>query len=94
MATEVTAQTRVERAPGLLAEEVLGETVVLDIAADRYVRLNRSAGLLWHDLEEPTTVAALAAVLLARFELPETRALEDAAALVRGLADRGLVTLS
>jgi hypothetical protein len=91
---ELTPETVVSRTGDVLAEDVLGETVLLDVPADRYTRLNRSAGVVWAGLERPATVAELAALLAARFTLAGPRALEDAAELVRQLADRGLVALS
>ncbi len=93
MPVEIAPETTVSRAEGVLAENVLGETVILDVAADRYVRLNRSGAVLWERLAEPATVAELAGVLVARYRLAEDRALADATALVRQLRERGLVTL-
>jgi Coenzyme PQQ synthesis protein D (PqqD) len=93
MPAEITPETVVARSAGVLAETVLGETVILDVAADRYARLNRAGDVLWKRLAEPATVAELAAVLVTRYRLAEDRALRDATALVRQLADRGLVTV-
>ena len=90
----ITAATTVTRAPGVLGEEVLGETVVLDPEADRYARLNRSGGVLWTRLAHPATVAELAEELGTTFDIERDRALADATSLVEQLAERGLVTLS
>jgi hypothetical protein len=89
----VDAATTVARRPGLLAEEVLGEVVILDVEADRYTRLNRSASVVWKRLAEPASVDALADELAVSFGIARERALVDASALVDGLAQRGLVVI-
>lgn len=83
----------VSRADGIISEPVLGDTVILDLAADRYSRLNASAGVVWEALAEPGRVSDLAGALSARFGLSPERALADATTLVRNLADRRLVVL-
>lgn len=84
----------VARADRALAEPVLGDLVVLDPATDRYVRLNRTAAALWEAIEAPTRVSELARVVAERFEVEEERALADATAFVRELAERELVVLA
>jgi hypothetical protein len=89
----VDAATTVARRPGLLAEEVLGEVVILDVEADRYTRLNRSASVVWKRLAEPASVDALADALAGAFGIARERALADASALVDRLAQRDLVVV-
>ena len=87
-------QTRVSRRPSVISEQVLEETVVLDLESDAYVRLNRTGRMLWERLEAPQTVDALARALAREFELDEPRALVDATGFVRDLERRRLVELA
>lgn len=83
----------VSRAARALAERVLGDLVVLDPAADRYVRLNATAATLWEAIEQPTSVSELAQILAQRFAVADERALADAKTLVQELAERELLVL-
>jgi hypothetical protein len=76
----------------VLAEEVLGETILLDAVEGRYVRLNRTGALLWHALAEPRTEADLAALLHSTHGIALERGQADAQALLAALLARGLVT--
>jgi len=89
--SEPSAETPVVRRSSLIAERVLDETVVLDPAADVYVRLNSSGGWMWEQLREPRTVGALAQALAAEYGLEAGRAQADVTAFVDGLLERRLV---
>jgi hypothetical protein len=66
---------------------------MLDPDGDRYLRLNETGGMLWEELAEPTTVAALATHLAERTGIERERAANDAAAFVQALLDLGAVKL-
>jgi hypothetical protein len=83
----------VARRPGVLAERVLEETVLLDPDEGTYVRLNGAGTLLWEALErEPATLDALAGRLAERYGLDPERARADAARFVDSLAARDIVS--
>lgn len=83
----------VARRPGVLAERVLDETVLLDPHAGSYVRLNGSGTLLWEALEQPATVETLAGRLAERYSLDPAQARADAGRFVESLADRDVVSV-
>jgi PqqD family protein of HPr-rel-A system len=84
----------VAREERMLSERLLDETVLLDPASGRYVRLNASATLLWEALAQPATLTALAQRLAAHYALDPDRAHADAARFVASLAERGVVRVS
>jgi hypothetical protein len=91
---QLDSQTRVSRRPSVISEQVLEETVILDLESDAYVRLNPTGRLLWERLAAPQTLGTLAQALVGEFEIDEPRALADATGFVRDLLGRGLVELT
>lgn len=87
-------ERRYEHSERAISARVLEETVILDIARDRYTRLNGSAGLLWEELAEPRTVAELADRLSERYGIPAERATADASALIERLRERRLIEIA
>jgi hypothetical protein len=84
-------QTRIRPSQGLLAEQLLDETVILDPSTDAYARLNRSGTFLWPAIAEGSRVSELAQALAERFALSPERARADVEAFVAMLLDRGFV---
>lgn len=82
---------RFRRSGSTISARVLEETVVLDLANDRYTRLNGSAGLLWEELAEPRTGAELADRLVAEYGIGADRAQADVESLLTKLGDGGLL---
>ena len=67
------------------------ETVVLDLATERYLSLNRSGTVIWERLAEGATRSALVRALVDAFGLAEDRAGADVDAFVAELRDNGLL---
>ena len=79
------------RSPAVLAEQVGGETVLLDPVADRYTRLNGTGAWLFDRLAEPRTPRQLAEEMVAERGAPADRALGDTLAFLGDLVRRGAV---
>lgn len=77
--------------PGLADEELDGERVVWDPASGRLARLDRIGSLVWACLHEPVDLDALSADVADAFGAPVGDVRADVAALLRRLADLGLV---
>ena len=90
-ATGLSDQTRVSACRGLLAEQLLDETVILDPSTDTYARLNRAGTFLWPSIADGSDVQELAQTLAERFALSPEDARADVEAFVRMLLDRGFV---
>ena len=81
---------------GFLLREVGGRTVVVPVGAQTLdfrciMTLNESGALLWRGLQQDTDLPALAAVLLAEYEVSEAKATADAEAFVALLREKGLL---
>jgi len=75
----------------VLAREVEGETVILDLRTQRYVGGNRSATVLWPLLESGASREQLAQRLVDEFGVSRERAEGDVSAFVDQLAELGLI---
>ena len=92
---ELDADTPVLRSPAALAERVGDATLILDPAADRYVRLNGTGGWIFGRLgDHPVTAAQLAPQHADAHGIAEDRTLEDVLSFLADLRRRGLVTVA
>ncbi len=82
------------RTEGIAVQELGDEVVVLDLHTSCYVLLNTTGAALWPALAESSSIADLAAVLTARFDVDDARAATAATAFVDQLLDLGLVQRS
>ncbi len=94
MPDQLGPNSRIARAEALIVETLGDEVVMLDPGRDRYLRLNRTGGLLWNELEQPSTVAELAERLAAAAGISPERAQEDTLVFVGHLIEHGAVEIS
>jgi len=76
----------------VLAEFKGEDSVLLDIEARRYHRLNETAAFIWKALEEKATDAAIVDGLMSEFEVSRERAQESLERFLGELTQRGLVS--
>ncbi len=82
--------TRSERA---IVEDVGGETVILDLDDDTFLRLNAAGAALWKALDEPRPLESLATALQEQFGVDASTARTDASAFVEDMRGRGLLSV-
>ena len=68
-----------------------GEVAILDLKGATYYGLDAVGARIWGLLQEPKTVAEIRDVLLSEYEVEPDRCERDLIALLRRLADEGLV---
>jgi hypothetical protein len=68
-----------------------GETIVLDLVTERYLRLNATGTVLWERLVNSTTRSTLVATLIEKFRLDDESAAADVDAFVAELRQHGLL---
>lgn len=87
---------RLVASPGVVARQVAGETVLLDLAGGSYFGLDEVGGRIWQWLAEPGagSLGELADRLAQAYSISRPRAEEDLLALARSLAAHGLVLLA
>ena len=85
MATTYTA------ADSLVANEIDGESVVLNLETGRYFGLNEVAAAVWGWLQRPCTLDDLVALLTTEFDVGAEVARTDLGALLARMGERGLI---
>jgi hypothetical protein len=81
----------VKPAPHVLFQEIGGETVLLDLEAERYYGLDAVGSRFWSLLAGDGDVDSVISRLLAEFDVEEARVRADIAALVAQLEGAGLI---
>ncbi len=79
------------RSPKLLATEVDGELVMMDIESSNYFNLDPIGTAIWQRLENPVGFEALCLDLQQRYDAPLERIRQDVAALLSDLLAHKLV---
>ncbi len=82
------------RAPGLLATEIEGELVMMDVKSGNYYNLDRIGAAIWRQLENPIGFEALCQDLHRHYDAPLGSIRQDVAALLSELLTHKLVTTS
>ena len=88
---EPTAKSTVKPRAGVLAREVGGEMVILDVGLGTYYGLNEVGTRAWTMLAEGVTLGEIERRLLSEFEVDRATLDADLRALVRDLLSHGLI---
>jgi len=89
----VTLASPVRHSTKVLAQEVGGEAVLLDLGSERYFGLDPVGTRIWALLADASDLAQVHAALCGEFDAEPSRIEADLLALVRQLADAGLVEI-
>jgi hypothetical protein len=82
----------VQLSDDVVAREVGGETMLLDLASGKYFGLNAVGGRFWQLVEGGMTAAQARDMLLGEFEVEAERLDSDLASLIEDLRESGLVS--
>jgi Coenzyme PQQ synthesis protein D (PqqD) len=85
------SRERLRHSEAAIWARVLDQTVILNLSADHYTRLNGTAGELWEQLTEPRTESELAQALVRAHGIDARRARADVQAFLAPLFERGLI---
>lgn len=91
MIANLSDDTRIARAETMVASEVNGEVVILDIDSGLFFQLNPIGSKVWDLLESPATLAQMVAALQAKFNVSAEQCRADVAEFVEKMLERGLL---
>lgn len=91
---EISRDTVLVAARDQVSAELEGEAVILGLADGVYYGLDGVGALVWERLREPRSVAELVGAVTAAFDVDAETAERDLLALLRELAERGLVEVA
>ncbi|WP_086617556.1 PqqD family protein [Erythrobacter tepidarius] len=88
-----TLDQRFQMSDDVIAREVAGEMVLLDLASGLYFGLDPVGSRIWECLSESScTLTKVCDVIEAEYDAPRARIEEDILALAAQLTDKGLIT--
>ena len=82
---------RFKISPDVLSQEVLGETVLLDLSGETYFGLNEVGTRVWQLLKQDHGFGDMLDVLQSEFEVSREQLEADVAALLAQLEEEGIV---
>ena len=91
MKNAITKHSVVEAASGQVSSDLGEELAILDLEAGVYYGLDAVGARIWHLIEKPRTVSDIRDILLEEYDVEHERCERDLLALLRSLADEGLV---
>ena len=87
----VSGSSTVVAAKDQVSSDLGGEVAILDLKAGVYYGLDAVGARIWSLIEEPRTVNEIRGILLEEYDVEPERCERDLLALLRRLADEGLV---
>ena len=87
----MTDNTLLSRREGLMAADMNGSAVMMDIMTGKYYNLSQVGGRIWELLEEPMTVAALIKKLTEEYDVSAQQCRADTMPFLTTLVQRGLL---
>ena len=87
----MTDTTVLSRRSGLMAADMNGSAVMMDIMTGKYYNLGEVGGRIWEMLEEPMTLGALVQKLTAEYDVSAERCRSDMLPFLNTLIERGLL---
>ena len=87
----MTDTTVLSRREGLMAADMNGSAVMMDIMTGKYYNLGEVGGRIWEMLEEPMTLRNLVQKLTAEYDVSAERCRSDMLPFLNTLIERGLL---
>lgn len=90
----LTLETRVAAVRDLLASDLAGEMVLLNLADGVYYGLDAVGAHIWRNIEEPRAIRAIVDQVVARYDVEWAQCEHDVLVFLADLLAHGLVTVS
>jgi hypothetical protein len=91
---EISLDSVVTPAPGLVAGDMHEEKAMLNIEKGKYYALDTVASRIWSLMETPRTVRELVRVLLEEYDIEEKKCQRDVITFLSKLHEAGLVKIA
>ncbi|TWH45939.1 lasso peptide biosynthesis PqqD family chaperone [Sporomusa sp. KB1] len=94
MENKITASTVVMRAAGLVATDLEGEKVMLDIEKGLYYGLDSIGSRIWDLMEQPQPMTSIVSVLMDEYEVAQQQCEADVLVLLNQMYAAGLLNIA
>ncbi len=92
--TDIADTAAISRPPHLVASEVDGEMVVLNVESGHFFHLNGVGSKVWEALEQPMTLPDLCRDMAERFDVDAATCRADVTEFVELMVRNGLVSIA
>ena len=86
-------RTVIKRTANQVSCSLNGEVAILNLGSARYFGVDSVGAYIWHELQEPRSVAALCKAVIENFDVPEAICESDVVKFVIALREAKLVEL-
>lgn len=93
MESKIAVDTVIGRAAGLVATDMNGEKVMMDIEQGQYYALDSIGSRIWDLMENKQSVEAIVSVLLEEYDVEQQQCEQDVLILLNELYAEGLITI-
>lgn len=91
---KIKVNTVVSQATGIVAADMDGEKVMLNIEKGKYYCLDAIGSLIWELIEQPHAVQVVVEALLKEYDVEEATCRQDVLEYLNALNEQGLVELA
>jgi len=91
MKSVISERSTVMAAKHQVSSDLGGEVAILDLGAGMYYGLDEVGARIWELIQEPRTVREVQDIILEEYDVDPASGKGDVLALLRELADKGLV---
>ena len=88
----MTMQTILVRKAEIMAADMNGSTVMMDIPTGKYYNLGEVGGVIWDLLEQPTSVEALIGKLMEKYDVSREQCEKDTLQFLQQLLNSSLIS--
>ncbi|MBR0377619.1 MAG: lasso peptide biosynthesis PqqD family chaperone [Lachnospiraceae bacterium] len=81
------------RKPDIIAADMDGEVVMMDIVSGKYYNLGRTGGAIWNLLESPKTLDELVDILTAKYDVDRATCKAQVEAFLKTGLEHGLFSM-
>jgi len=89
----VELSTIVVQSKGVIASEIDGEVVMMNVALGLYSWLDDIGSEIWNLLESPRQVSEICEILMGRYDVKENECQTDVLAFLKDIVAKGIVTV-
>lgn len=85
--------TKAVKREDIIAADMDGETVMLDIVTGKYYNLGAIGGVIWDLMDGEATIGEIIMTLLEKYDVDEAQCRAETLDFVGSMAEKGLVTV-
>jgi hypothetical protein len=88
---EITPDTKLQRKPGILFNEIDGEVVMLSIENSEYYGMDKVGSRIWQLLENPLSFNELVTILMDEYEVTEEKCCQETKNFLNKITEKKLL---